>query len=108
MVERLAPLPATQVAQVQSPVLARPTVSVKKLALLCNHASGGTLSSTAIEISNRLKLAVVKAKVLPHLEAWVRVGRGIPHVKGYNVDAKRGTEMTLDFTLAEKHREERR
>jgi hypothetical protein len=21
---------------------------------------------------------------VPHLEAWVRVGRGIPHVKGHN------------------------
>jgi hypothetical protein len=77
------PLPATQVAWVRSYVPARPTISVEKLALFCNPASGGTFSSNAIEIIRRLKLAVVKAKVFPHLEAWVRVGRGILHVKGY-------------------------
>jgi hypothetical protein len=32
----------------------------------------------------RLKFAVAKAKVFTHLEAWVRVGCGIPHVKGHN------------------------
>jgi hypothetical protein len=26
----------------------------------------------------------VKAKVYPHLEAWVHVGCGIPDVKGHN------------------------
>jgi hypothetical protein len=41
-------------------------------------------SSTAIEIIDMLKFAVAKAKVFPHLEAWVCVGRRIPHVKGYN------------------------
>jgi hypothetical protein len=56
----------------------------KKVALFCKPASGGTLSSTAIEIINMLKFAVEKAKVFPHLEARVRVGRGIPHVKGHN------------------------
>jgi hypothetical protein len=28
-----------------------------------------------------LKLKQTKAKVFPHLEAWVCVGRGIPHEK---------------------------
>jgi hypothetical protein len=56
---------------------------VEKLALICNSASGGTFSSTAIEIINRLKFAVAKAKMFLHLEAGVRVGRRIPHVKGY-------------------------
>jgi hypothetical protein len=70
-------------ARVRSPVPARPTISVKKLALICNPASWGTFSSTAIEIIKRIKFAVAKAKVFPHLEAWVRVGRGIPHVKGH-------------------------
>jgi hypothetical protein len=56
---------------------------VEKLALCCNPASGGTFSSTAIDIINRLKLnlgkfEVAKAKMVLHLEALVRVGRGIP------------------------------
>jgi hypothetical protein len=84
MAERLVPLLATQVARVRFPVPARPTISVEKVALFCNPASGGTFSSTAIEIIIRLKFAVAKAKVFPHLEAWIRVGRGIPHVKGHN------------------------
>jgi hypothetical protein len=83
MAERVAPLPATQVARVRSPVQARPLISVEKLALFRNPASGGTFSSTAIEIIKRLKFALAKAKVFPHLEAWVRVGCGIPHVKGH-------------------------
>jgi hypothetical protein len=45
MAERLVPLPATQVALVRSPVPARPTISVEKLALFCNPASGGTLQA---------------------------------------------------------------
>jgi hypothetical protein len=76
MAEWLAPLPALQVAQVRSPV-----INVEKLALFCNPASRGTFSGTAIEIINRFKFAVAKGKVFPHLEAWVRVGRGITHVK---------------------------
>jgi hypothetical protein len=75
---------AAQIARVRSPVPDRPTISVEKLSLFCNPASGGTFSSTAIEIINRLKFAVAKVKVYPHLEAWVRVGSGIPHVKRYN------------------------
>jgi hypothetical protein len=71
MAERLVPLLATQVARVRLPVLARSRISVEKLALSCNPASKGTFSSTAIEIINRLKFAVAKAKVFPHLEAWV-------------------------------------
>jgi hypothetical protein len=39
-------------------------------------------SSTAIEIIEWLKKsAVAKAKVLPHLEARVRIGHGILHLK---------------------------
>jgi hypothetical protein len=44
---------ATQVARVQFPVPARPTISVEKVALFCNPVSEGTFSSTAIEIINR-------------------------------------------------------
>jgi hypothetical protein len=73
--EHLAALFSSQVARVRSPVPARPMISVEKLALFCDLASGGTLSSTAIESINSLKFAVAKAKVFPHLEAWVRVGR---------------------------------
>jgi hypothetical protein len=54
---------------------ARPTFSVEKLALFSNSASGSTFSSTAIEIINKLKFAVAKARVFPHLGlAWVCVG----------------------------------
>jgi hypothetical protein len=81
MAEWLAPLRETQVAQVRSE--ARPTISAEN-GFFCNPASGATFSSPAIHITNRLKFAVAKAKVCPHLEAWVRMGRGIPHVKGYN------------------------
>jgi hypothetical protein len=71
MAERLATLLATQVAGVRFPVPARPTFGVKKVALFCNPASGGTFSSTAIEIIKLVKkIAVVQAKVFPHLEAW--------------------------------------
>jgi hypothetical protein len=52
MVERLAPLCATQVAWVRSP--ARPTISVEN-GFFCYPVSG----------------------VFPHLEAWIRLGRGI-------------------------------
>jgi hypothetical protein len=45
---------------------------------------GGMFSSTANEIITRLKFASAKAKVFPHLMAWVLVGRGIPQVKGHN------------------------
>jgi hypothetical protein len=85
MAERLVPLLATQVARVGLLVPARPTFRVEKVALFCNPASRGTFSSTAIEIIKWVKFfAVLKAKVISHLEAWVRVGRGIPHVKSHN------------------------
>jgi hypothetical protein len=38
--ERLAPLPGTQVARVSSPVPDGCTISVEKVALFCNLASG--------------------------------------------------------------------
>jgi hypothetical protein len=50
MAERIVPLLATQVAVVGFPVPDRPTLRVEKVALFCNPASGGTFSSTAIEI----------------------------------------------------------
>jgi hypothetical protein len=40
MAERLAPLAATQVARARSQVLARPMISVEKVALFCNPALG--------------------------------------------------------------------
>jgi hypothetical protein len=61
MDERLATLPATQVARVQFPDPDRPTFSVEKVALFCNPAAGGTFSSTAIEIIKWVKkFAVAK------------------------------------------------
>jgi hypothetical protein len=50
MAEQVVSLLATQVARVQFPVPARPTFRVEKVAFLCNPASGGTFSSTPIEI----------------------------------------------------------
>jgi hypothetical protein len=50
MAERIVPLLATQVARARFLVLAIPTFRVEKVALFCNPASGGTFSSTAIEI----------------------------------------------------------
>jgi hypothetical protein len=46
-------------------------------------ASGDTFSSTAIEII-KLVANLQISKVIPHLEAWVPVGGGIPHVKDHN------------------------
>jgi hypothetical protein len=64
MAERLVPLLTTQVARVRFHVPARPTFSVEKVALFCNPVSGGTFSSTAIEIIKWVKkIAVVQAKV---------------------------------------------
>jgi hypothetical protein len=71
MAEWLAHMLATQVAWVRSSVLANPTISVKKLALFCNPAPGGTFSSTAIEIINWLKFSVAKANVsLALVHVW--------------------------------------
>jgi hypothetical protein len=71
MADRLVPLLVMRVAQVRFPVPARPTFRVEKVALFCNPASGGSFSSTAIEIIKWVeKFAVAQAKVFPHLEAW--------------------------------------
>jgi hypothetical protein len=45
----------------------RPTISVEKLALLCNPASGGTLQALQLHCVVGYKFAVVKAKVFPRL-----------------------------------------
>jgi hypothetical protein len=64
MAERLVPLLATQVARVRFPVQVRPTFRVEKVALFYNPASGGSFSSTAIEIIKWVnKFAVAQAKV---------------------------------------------
>jgi hypothetical protein len=63
MAEQIVALLATQVARVGFPVSARPTFRVEKAALFCNPASGGTFSSTAIEIIKWVnKFAVAQAK----------------------------------------------
>jgi hypothetical protein len=70
MAERLVPQLATLVARVRFPVPDRPTFRVEKVAVFCNLASGGTLSSTAIEIIKKVFcFAVAQAKVFLHLEA---------------------------------------
>jgi hypothetical protein len=55
MAEHLATLLAMQVARVRFTVPARPMFKVEKVALFCNPASGGTSSSTAIEILKWVK-----------------------------------------------------
>jgi hypothetical protein len=50
MAEQLVPMLATQVAWVRFPVPARPMFRVENVSLFCNPASGGTFSSSAIEI----------------------------------------------------------
>jgi hypothetical protein len=54
---------------------------VKKVVFFCNPASGGLFTSTAIEIIDRLKFALAKDKVFPHLVTLVLVGCGIRHAK---------------------------
>jgi hypothetical protein len=64
MAERLVTLLATQVARVRFPAPAKPTFRVVKEALFCSPASGGTFSSTAVEIIKWVKFfAVVQANV---------------------------------------------
>jgi hypothetical protein len=64
MAERFVPLLATLGARVRFLVPARPTSRVEKVALFCNPMSGGTLSSTAIEIIKWVnKIGIVQAKV---------------------------------------------
>jgi hypothetical protein len=66
MAKRLVTLLATQVARVRFPVQARPTFRVERWPFFCNPASGGTSSSTAIEIIKWVKqFAVAQAKVFP-------------------------------------------
>jgi hypothetical protein len=85
MAVRLATLLATQVDRVRFPVPARPIFRVEKVALLCNPTSGDTFSSTVIEIYNiGFQICSSASEGVPHLEALVRVGCGIPHVKGHN------------------------
>jgi hypothetical protein len=71
MAERLVTLPGKQAARVRFPVRARPTFSVEEVARFCNPASGGTFSSTAIEIIKWAKKKFSSASEGdPHLEAW--------------------------------------
>jgi hypothetical protein len=70
MAERLATLPATQVARVRSLVPAGPTISVEKGALFCHPASGARSQALKLRLYVGSKFAVAKAMVFPHLEAW--------------------------------------
>jgi hypothetical protein len=38
---------------------------------------------SSFAVRPKAKIAVVKAKMFPHLQAWVRVGCGIPHAKDF-------------------------
>jgi 1-deoxy-D-xylulose 5-phosphate reductoisomerase len=80
MAERLAPLRATQGARVRS--LARTDLRfVLKMAFSFTPSPGARSQALQLKIINSLTFAVAKAKVFPHLEAWVPVKRGIPHAK---------------------------
>jgi hypothetical protein len=58
---------------------------IKKMAVakVCGDFGGGwTVGAESRLVPNlTLKSKQTKAKVFPHLEAWVRVGRRIPHRK---------------------------
>jgi hypothetical protein len=54
--------------------------AVVRLHALMARQAARLITNPPIEIIDRLKI-VAKAKVFPHLEAGVRVGRGIPHSK---------------------------
>jgi hypothetical protein len=79
MAERLAKLRATQVAWVRFP--ARPTISAEKWFFSVTLRPGAR-HKYCICFKIDKKNAVTKAKVFPHLEAWVRVGCGMPYTKG--------------------------
>jgi hypothetical protein len=66
----LAPLPATMVVQVRSPVPSGPSISVhmEKVALFCNPASETRSQTLQLRLWIGSKFAVAKAKVFPYLE----------------------------------------
>jgi hypothetical protein len=76
MAERLLPLPATQVAWVRLVWKSWFFYVTLRLGARCKHCN--------CPVKLDKKNAVAKAKVFPHLEARVHVGRGIPHVKVHN------------------------
>jgi hypothetical protein len=65
MAERLTPLPAGFDPRSRLDL----HFSVEKLAFFCNPAFGGM--SQALQLHCE-KIAVAKAKMVPHLEAWVQ------------------------------------
>jgi hypothetical protein len=72
MDERQVPLLATQVARVGFTVPVRTTFRVEKIALFCYPASGGTFSSTEIEIMKWDKFfAGSKANLMLHLNVYI-------------------------------------
>jgi hypothetical protein len=65
MAERLATLPATQVAWIRSPVPAGPTINVEKVALLRDSASGARSQALQLRLYIGYKFAVAKAACVP-------------------------------------------
>ena len=63
MAERVAPLRAVRAARVRSPVPARPTISVEKVALFCSPASGARSQALQLSCIDGQITAVAKAKV---------------------------------------------
>jgi hypothetical protein len=59
--------------------------------LRCDNVD--TLTSEAGTSTHDAIFKVAKAKMLPHLEAWARIGHGIPHAKDF-VSIKRREMFT--------------
>jgi hypothetical protein len=55
MAQSVKRLRAAQVARIQSPVPARPTISVEKLALFCNPTSEGTRGARSVKELSKLR-----------------------------------------------------
>jgi hypothetical protein len=65
MAELLVTLSATQVARARSPVPARPTISVEKLAPFCNPMSGITLQAQQLHSIVEYKNCTSKSEGVP-------------------------------------------
>jgi hypothetical protein len=74
MAERLATLPAKQVAWVRFPVPARPTFSVEKWLYSVTLRQGVRSRALQLRLLNGLKNCSSASKGVPHLEAWEDVG----------------------------------
>jgi hypothetical protein len=68
-------------------------VIIRRL-IIENHKSG---KPGGVDI----KITVTKAKVFPYIAAWVRVGRGIAHVKGCNSVLRLGKIHHINYSMSD-------